>query len=470
MTLQRILVVDDEPLAREYLAEAVTNLGYSALTADGAERALRMVEAEQPDVVMTDLRMPEMDGVELTRRIHERWPDLPVLLCTAHATVESAVEAMKHGARDVLLKPVSVDSIEFSLSRLQRETRLEAENRYLRGEARGASPESIVAQSTSMSELLKAAARVARTKGTILITGASGTGKERVAHFIHAASERADGPFIRVNCAALSEQLLESELFGHERGAFTGADRQRLGRFELADSGTLLLDEVGEISPSMQAKLLRVLQEDEFERVGGQKTLKVNVRVIASTNRDLAQEVAAGNFREDLYYRLHVLPLHIAALKDRPEDVLPLARRFCEMYAHQNGLPVPRLSRAAEEQLLAWRWPGNVRELENVVQRAVILADRDATEFVLEPEDLVFGPEAVTGGADMIDAEELDLEHPAFQEAIANNSMADVERVAILSTLERTGGNKTEAARRLGLTARTLSNKMKIWRHAGLVA
>ena len=469
MTLQRILVVDDESLAREYLAEAVTNLGYSALTADSAEAALRAIEAEQPDVVMTDLRMPDMDGVELTRRIGERWPDLPVLMCTAHATIETAVEAMKHGARDVLTKPVSVDSIEHQLSRIQRETRLEAENHYLRTEARGATPESIVAESVCMSELLKASARVARTKGTILITGASGTGKERVAHFIHAASERADGPFIRVNCAALSEQLLESELFGHERGAFTGADRQRLGRFELADGGTLLLDEVGEISPAMQAKLLRVLQEDEFERVGGQKTLNVDVRVIASTNRDLAQEVAAGNFREDLYYRLHVLPLHIAALRDRTEDILPLAERFCEMYAVQNGIATPSLSTEARQQLVAWRWPGNVRELENVIQRAVILADRDAPIFQIQPDDLLFGPEA-TGASETIDANALDMEHPAFQEAIANNTMADVERVAILSTLERTGGNKTEAARRLGLTARTLSNKMKIWRHAGLVA
>lgn len=470
MTLQRILVVDDESLAREYLAEAVGSLGYTAISAPDAASALNIVEREQPDVVMTDLRMPDMDGVELTRRIHERWPDLPVLLCTAHATIESAVEAMKHGARDVLMKPVSIDAVEFSLRRVERETRLEAENQYLRSEARGASPDSIVAESHSMVELLKASARVARTKGTILITGSSGTGKERVAHFIHAASERSDMPFIRVNCAALSEQLLESELFGHERGAFTGADRQRLGRFELADGGTLLLDEVGEISPAMQAKLLRVLQEDEFERVGGQKTLKVDVRVIASTNRDLAQEVAAGNFREDLYYRLHVLPLHISALKNRREDILPLAERFCEMYANENGLPVPTITPAAAEQLVTWRWPGNVRELENVIQRSVILSSRENGPHEIDATDLMFGPEASPDASGQsLAANDLDLDHPAFQEAIANRSMADVERVAILSTLERTGGNKTEAARRLGLTARTLSNKMKIWRHAGLV-
>ena len=469
MTLQRILVVDDESLGREYLSEAVTSLGYSALTASGAESALRLVEAEQPDVVVTDLRMPEMDGVELTRRISERWPDLPVVMCTAHATVESAIAAMKHGARDVLMKPVSIDAIEFTLRRLERETRLQAENQYLRSEALGGAPESIVAESDAMVDLLSAAARVARTKGTILITGASGTGKERVAHFVHAASERADKPFIRVNCAALSEQLLESELFGHERGAFTGADRQRLGRFELADGGTLLLDEVGEISPAMQAKLLRVLQEDEFERVGGQKTLSVDVRIIASTNRDLAAEVAAGNFREDLYYRLHVLPLHIAALKDRTADILPLATRFAQTYAAQNGLPTPAITDDAADRLQRWSWPGNVRELENVVQRAVILGATQGGASTIDTSDLVFGPQP-GGGAEAIDPGELDMDHPAFQEAIANRSMADVERVAILSTLARTGGNKTEAARRLGLTARTLSNKMKIWRHAGLVS
>ena len=472
MTLQRILVVDDESLAREYLSEAVTNLGYTAIPVSDAEAALNAIEQEQPDVVMTDMRMPGMDGVELTRRIHERFPDMPVLLCTAHATIESAVSAMKFGARDVLMKPISIDAIEFSLKRIERETRLVAENMYLRDEARGANPDTIVAESVQMRELLKASSRVARTKGTILITGASGTGKERVAHFIHAASERSEKPFIRVNCAALSEQLLDSELFGHERGAFTGADRQRLGRFELADGGTLLLDEVGEISPAMQAKLLRVLQEDEFERVGGQKTLKVDVRVIASTNRDLASEVAARNFREDLYYRLHVLPLHIAALKDRPDDIMPLARRFATHYARQNGLPTPSISECAVERLDTWGWPGNVRELENVIQRAVILGSNVNGQPQITAKDLVFGPEAMADGlgGEQIKSSELDMEHPAFKEAIANEPMSDVERVAILSTLERTGGNKTEAARRLGLTARTLSNKMKIWRHAGLVS
>jgi DNA-binding NtrC family response regulator len=464
MKLNRILVVDDEPLGREFLCEALESLGYAALSARDAAAALILVEREQPDVVLTDLRMPEIDGVELTRRIHDRWPDLPVLLCTAHATVEAAVSAMKHGARDFLLKPCSVDALQFALARLGREVHLEHENRSLGEEARGATPDSIIAESQPMRELLRAAARVARSKGTVLITGESGTGKECIAQFLHAASTRSEQPFIRVNCAALSEQLLESEHFGHERGAFTGADRQRLGRFELADGGTLLLDELGEISPAMQAKLLRVLQEDEFERVGGQKTLKVDVRVLAATNRDLAREVAAGRFREDLYYRLHVLPLHIAPLRDRADDIIPLARRFAEMHARRNGVEVPGFTADALERLVDWSWPGNVRELENVVQRAVILSNSKEIGI----ESLFFGP--MSGGSSSTSGGRLTLEDPAFQEAIANHPMADIERVAILATLQRTGGNKTEAARRLGLTARTLSNKLHLWRATGLVA
>jgi transcriptional regulator with GAF, ATPase, and Fis domain len=317
-----------------------------------------------------------------------------------------------------------------------------------------------------MVELLRSAARIARSSGTVLITGESGTGKERVAQYIHQASPRAGGPFVRVNCAALSESLLDSELFGHERGAFTGAHKTRAGRFELADGGTLLLDEIGEISTSMQAKLLRVLQEDEFERVGGSTTLKVDVRVLASTNRDLATEVAEGRFREDLYYRLHVLPVHVAALRERSEDVLPLCEHFAARYARQNGVPVPRFSDEARRRLQNWSWPGNVRELENVVQRAVILGQ----EGVVGPEDLMFGPAAADGVFGGKRADELELLDPEFGAVIANHSMADIERVAILATLRCTGGNKTEAARRLGLTARTLSNKLKIWRQAGLVA
>ena len=275
-----------------------------------------------------------------------------------------------------------------------------------------------------------------------------------------------DRPFVRVNCAALSESLLESELFGHEKGSFTGAFQSRVGRFELADGGTVLLDEIGDISPNMQAKLLRVLQEGEFERVGGTTTLSVDLRIIAATNRRLVDEVAAGRFREDLYYRLHVLPLEVATLRERREDILPLARHFAEVFARQNGTPNPAFSVESQERLLHWNWPGNVRELENVIHRAVILGRPGH----IEEADLVFGPAGEGEMAVRPSGQELDLFHPECGNALANHTMANIERVAILATLDSTGGNKTEAARRLGLTARTLSNKMKIWRTTGLVA
>ena len=464
MTVQRILVVDDDPLSRQFLTEAVQSLGYTVLATQGGEEALERIADAHPDLVLTDLRMPGIDGLSLTKEIHQRWEDLPVVVITAHGSVQSAVEAMQSGAQDFLLKPTSPEALRVVIERVARTRHLEAENAVLRAEASGADGPLIVAESSLMIDVLRSAARLSRSKGTVLITGESGTGKERVAQYIHQASQRADGPFIRVNCAALSEQLLESELFGHERGAFTGAHKQRPGRFELADGGTLLLDELGEITPKMQAKLLRVLQEDEFERVGGTQTLKVDVRVIAATNRNLADEVAAGRFREDLYYRLHVLPLHVPALRSRSEDILPLARHFCQVYAQRNGKPVPELSIEACERLQGHAWPGNVRELENVVQRAVVLGQ----ESQLDPEDLLFGPSAGLGGPGS--THELCLEDLEVAQAIANNALADIERVAFLTTLKSTGGNKTEAARRLGVTARTISNKLKIWRAAGLMA
>jgi DNA-binding NtrC family response regulator len=386
------------------------------------------------------------------------------VLVTAHGTIDSAVEAMRQGATDFLMKPFTPESIEIVIGRIDRARRLEDENAYLRAEVTGSAAGSeIIAQSAAMRETLADAERIAGSKGTVLITGESGTGKERVAHFIHRKSPRANGPFIRVNCAALSEQLLESELFGHERGAFTGAHKTRAGRFELADGGTLLLDEIGEMSPALQSKLLRVLEEAEFERVGGSHTLKIDVRVIAATNRSLPDEVAAGRFREDLYYRLHVLPIHLAALRERREDIAPLAYHFARIYAAQNGFKSPEFTHAARQRLETWTWPGNVRELENVVQRAVVLqAGRR-----IDSDHLQFGPSAHTPPAAVHAGTGEELDMTAY---LANRPIADIEREAILATLDSTGGNKSEAARRLGVTARTLSNKMKLWRQMGLVA
>ncbi|MFT7670494.1 MAG: DNA-binding NtrC family response regulator [Planctomycetota bacterium] len=473
MSIQRVLIVDDDALSREFLVEAVGSLGFTVDQAASGEEALKSIAYKLPDLVLSDLRMPGMDGSQLVETISKEHPGLPTVLVTAYGTIEAAVCAMQNGAIDFLMKPCSPDTIEMVIDRIDRGRRLVEENEYLRSELIGNASKEVIAHSPRSLELLRTAARIARSKGTVLITGASGTGKERLAHYIHQNSPRKDSPFIRVNCAALSETLLESELFGHERGAFTGANRQRPGRFELADGGTLLLDELGEISPAMQVKLLRVLEEEEFERVGGSDTLHVDVRVIATTNRDLPTEIANGNFREDLYYRLHVLPLQIPSLRERKEDILPLAEHFLSIYAIQNGIDVPTLGDQAKEQLLQWSWPGNVRELENVIQRSVVLLEAD----MIKAEDLSFGP---PNGVSAISAPSSQTRTAApngtfdneedLADRLANLPVAEIERIAILATLESTGGNKTEAARRLGLTARTLSNKIKLWKSTGLLA
>ncbi|MBL8858673.1 MAG: sigma-54-dependent Fis family transcriptional regulator [Planctomycetes bacterium] len=463
MSIQRILVVDDDALSREFLVEAISALGYKPIEAKNGTEALERAQNSNPDLILTDLRMPGMDGIELIKKIRELQPDVPSVMITAQGTIESAVQAMRQGASDFLMKPCTADAIEVVIERIERTARLISENQYLRSEMNG-TPSDLVAKSPSTLETLRTASRIARSKGTVLITGESGTGKERVAHFIHQNSPRQNAPFIRVNCAALSEQLLESELFGHERGAFTGAHKMKEGRFELADGGTLMLDEIGEITPNLQAKLLRVLEEEEFERVGGTNTLKVDVRVIATTNRDLAAEMRSGTFREDLYYRLHVLPLHLSPLRERTEDIVPLAQHFAEFYARQNGLETPRFTKDAVDRLNGWNWPGNVRELENVVQRAVVML----RQTTIDVGDLAFGP--TTSGSSPI--AELSASSPttALGPSLANRQLEEIERVAILSTLDSARGNKTEAARRLGVTARTLSNKMKLWRSTGLVA
>lgn len=466
MTAKRIFVVDDDTLSGEFLVEAVRALGYSPVLFTGARSALEGLANEAPDLILTDLRMPDMDGIALVQEVQATFPGLPCVVITANGSMESAVEALRLGARDFLMKPCSPDTLDLVLDRVFQGERLRSENAYLRSELVGSSDTQMIAESPAMIELLRSTARVARSRGTVLITGESGTGKEKVAQAVHLASPRSGQPFVRVNCAALSEQLLESELFGHERGAFTGAHKTRIGRFELADKGTILLDEIGDIPASMQAKLLRVLQEGEFERVGGNTTLRVDVRVIAATNRDLAAEVADNRFREDLYYRLHVLPLHVASLRERQEDVLPLATYFAERYARQNGVARPTFEPGARDDLNAWTWPGNVRELENVIHRAVVLGRHGR----ISSSDLVFGPSADQGSTSTSGHGPASLWDPSCAKALANHPMSDIERVAILATLDETGGNKTEAARRLGLTARTLSNKMKIWRSAGLVA
>jgi len=469
MSIQRVLVADDDSLSREFMSEACRSFGLEVESVSSGEQAVERLRRSGIDLVLTDMRMPGISGIELVRTMGKDFPEVPVVLVTAHGTVETAVQAMQLGAADFVVKPCSPQALELAIKRLDKTRRLERENEYLRTEVGLGTPNTVIANSRSMQDLLRTAERVAGSKGTVLITGESGTGKERVAQFLHDKSPRRNGPFIRVNCAALSEQLLESELFGHERGAFTGAHRRKEGRFELADGGTLMLDEIGEISPAVQAKLLRVLEEEEFERVGGTSTLKVDVRVIATTNRDLPEEVAKGSFREDLYYRLHVLPLHLDPLRERSEDIVPLARHFVDVYSKASGIPAPAFSSEAEKRLLEWHWPGNVRELENAIHRAVVLVEGatiepDHLNFQLMPRPNV-RPKftLVTEKGDYLGA--ISASSP-----LANRTIADLEREAILCTLESTRGNKTEAARRLGVTARTLSNKMKLWRQLGLVA
>jgi DNA-binding NtrC family response regulator len=467
MSIQRLLVVDDDSLSRDFLTEAVRSLGYQADAVSSGEAALERLASREYHMVLTDLRMPGIGGVELAARVARDYPDLPVILVTAHGSIETAVDAMHKGAADFLMKPVSPDTLELVIKRIGRSKRLERENAYLRQQVVPSGQEAIVATSKGMRETLEVAARVASSKGTVLITGESGTGKERIAQHVHQKSGRASGPFIRVNCAALSETLLESELFGHEKGSFTGAHRRREGRFELADGGTLLLDEIGEISSSLQTKLLRVLEEEEFERVGGSTTLKIDVRVIATTNRDLSGEVSSGRFREDLYYRLHVLPIHIAPLRERQEDILPLAEHFAERYATENGRPTPGFTEEAMDRLVAWHWPGNVRELENAVQRAVVLAQGER----IRSEDLFLAPrEQQSPFERRPTGQSSSIWSVSAANPLADHKLREIERFAILSTIESSGGNKTEAARRLGVTARTLSNKMRLWRSLGLVA
>jgi DNA-binding NtrC family response regulator len=469
MSIQRVLIVDDDSLSREFFTEACRTFGFQVETVTGAEQAFERLRRGGIDLVFADARLQASGGSEFCKSMAREFPEVALVLTAAQGAVELAAQGLHTGASDFVQKPCSPKTLEAVVRRLARLRRLEGENEYLRAEAGLGDSRSVVAESKTMRECLRTAERVAASKGTVLITGESGCGKERLARYLHHKSPRHTGPFVRVNCAALSEQELEAELFGYERGAFTGAARRRLGRLELADSGTLLVDEVAELTPAVQAKLLRVLEEGVFERLGGANTLHVDVRVVATTNRDMPEEVAQGRFREDLYYRLHVLPLHVAALRERSEDILPLARAFAAQHARENGIATPGFSPEAEKRLLEWHWPGNVRELENAVQRAVVLLE-GAT---IEPDHLNFQlmPHSnVRPKFTLVTDKGHYLGAISANSPLANRPLSDLEREAILCTLEATRGNKTEAARRLQVTARTLSNKMKLWRQLGLVA
>ena len=438
----RILVVDDEVNARSALAELLRDEGFDVETAADAFKALGKHAAFAPHVVITDLKMPGMDGLELLKKLRASDEPPAVIVTTAFGDVATAVGAMHAGAVDYLVKPVNVDELLVVLDRVLEHVHLQREARELRRRVRArVAPENMIGSAPAMQAVFEVIDQIAPSKATVLITGESGTGKELVADALHQRSPRANGPFIKLHCAALAESLLESELFGHEKGSFTGAMARRDGRFSLADGGTLFLDEIGEISPTIQVKLLRFLQEHEFERVGGTQTLKVDVRVIAATNRNLAELVRTGKFREDLYYRLNVVALEMPALRDRKTDIPALASFFLDRYAKENGKALQGFTAATLELLTSHGWPGNVRELENAVERATVLAKGPYVEPVHLPANI--RPATAT---DM--------------PIVPGATMADLERYAILKTLEACAGSTSRAAKALGMSTRTIQYRL----------
>lgn len=374
MAIETILIVDDEPLIREFLTEALKRKGYAVEKAENGKQALAFLKKQAFDLVITDLKMPDLNGLDVLRHTKELSPSTLVIIITAHGTIETAVEAMRSGAFNYLLKPFTPDSIETLIEKASEHLALVQENTFLRDEVLSKQQYThMIAQSPSMKAIVDQAIRVAKSQASVLIHGETGTGKEVLAGAIHAHSLRAKRPYIRVNCAAIPDALIESEFFGHEKGAFTGANTKRLGRFELANGGTLLLDEVTEIPIALQPKLLRAIQEQEFERVGGAKPIAVDVRFISTSNRNLKSAIEEKIFREDLFYRLNVVPIYLPPLRERKEDILPLANFFLEKCCKQNRKPLKTWTPEAEKKLLQYPWPGNIRELANIVERIVVL-------------------------------------------------------------------------------------------------
>jgi two-component system, NtrC family, response regulator len=442
----RILVVDDEPNARAGLRTILADEGYDVDEAADGEEAMASLSQIEPDVVLADVRMPKMDGLTLLQKAKESGSTATFMMMTAFATVEAAVEAMRLGAENYLVKPLDVNAVLVFLDKALEKRRLVREAEGLRERVREKYKlEGIVGEAPELRAVYDVIRQAAPTKATVLVLGESGTGKELIAQALHELSPRKDKPFVKVACAALSETLLESELFGHERGSFTGAIGRKEGRFELADTGTLFLDEIGEISPTVQVKLLRALQTREFERVGGTQSIKVDVRVVAATNRDLATEVKAGRFREDLYYRLNVVAVTLPPLRRRKGDVPALAAHFIDKYAKAYGKDIRGLAPGTLNALLSHDWPGNVRELENAIERAVVLAKAGD----LTADDLpstLRGPRPAGRGDSSL---------------IPGATMEQIEREAILRTLELVGGSTSRAAEMLGISVRKIQYRLK---------
>jgi two-component system response regulator AtoC len=452
--VSRVLVVDDEVNLRKVLAAMLRKEGYDVAVAADGEQALAELEKHGADVVVTDLVMPKVGGLEILKTVNATQPDVPVIIITAHGTVDSAVEAIKLGAFDYITKPFEQAEIQTVVAKAARTHTANQHNVKADGRARA----SIIGASEQMQDIFKIIDKVAETPSTVLITGESGTGKELIATALHDGSPRRDKPLIKINCAAIPKDLMESELFGYERGAFTGAVTSKPGRFELADGGTLFLDEIAEIPVEMQVKLLRALQESEFERVGGIKTTRVDVRLIAATNRDLQKEIDAGHFRKDLYYRLAVVPIVLPSLRERKSDIPMLAKHFIEKYNKRLNKKIEGLSDDAMTVLQAWPWPGNIRELENLMERVIVFADGP----LLTAKDL---PEPVRGGMSA-SASSSDVSTPSNVSVgalkdIVRQETAKVEKDLIVKALEETQGNVTRAAKLLQISRKSLQTKMK---------
>lgn len=445
---KKILIADDEQNMIWAMKKALKNEGYKIIAVSDGTEAVERVKAESPDLILLDLRMPRLDGMGALKEIKMIDPGIPVIMITAHGTTESAVQAMKMGALDYISKPFDVEELKIQIRKALDVRDMKEQIEYLTEELKNRTGRVIIGESPKMKRVLEMVEKVANSNATVLITGESGTGKELIANAIHYNSNRKDKPYVKVNCGAIPESLIESELFGHEKGAFTGAISRKLGRFERANGGTIFLDEVGELSPATQVKLLRVLQERQIERVGGTEVIDVDIRVIAATNRDLKKMVEEGAFREDLYYRLNVMPIELPPLRERKEDIPKLIRYFLKKYCDEMGKPDMDVSDNAMEALVSYSWKGNIRELENVMERLVILSQGNVINKGDLPKELIY---------DNKQAAEFQLPEQGIK-------LDEVEKSLIRQALEKCNNNQTKAAELLGITRHTLIYRMEKYR------